>query len=63
MTVLLDVADVSKQFPVGAAPGPWTRLKRRISGGVEKLPKVHAVENVSFTINKGETVGHTGFLQ
>jgi oligopeptide/dipeptide ABC transporter ATP-binding protein len=60
MTVLLDVADVSKQFPVGGGPGAWARLKRRFSGGVESLPKVYAVDDVSFVINKGETVGLVG---
>lgn len=60
MNVLLDVADVSKLFAVGSGPGPWARLKRRFSGGVENLPKVHAVDDVSFAINKGETVGLVG---
>jgi len=60
MTVLLDVADVSKMFPVGGGPGPLARFKRRFSGGPEKLPKVYAVDDVSFTINKGETVGLVG---
>jgi oligopeptide/dipeptide ABC transporter ATP-binding protein len=60
MTVLLDVADVSKLFPAGGGPGLLERLKRRYSGGPEKLPKVHAVDDVSFTINKGETVGLVG---
>src|ERR1700683_2024866 len=60
MTILLDVADVSKLFPVGGGPGPLARFKRRFSGGPEKLPKVHAVDDVSFTIDKGETVGLVG---
>jgi oligopeptide/dipeptide ABC transporter ATP-binding protein len=61
MTVLLDVAEFSKLFPVsGGGPGPWQRLKRRFSGGPEKLPKVHAVDDVSFAIDKGETVGLVG---
>ena len=60
MTALLDVADVSKLFPVGGGPGAWARLKRRFSGGVQSLPKVHAVDDVSFVINKGETVGLVG---
>ena len=60
MTVLLDVAEVSKLYPVAGGPGAWLRLKRRLSGGVEKLPKVHAVDDVSFVIAKGETVGLVG---
>jgi oligopeptide/dipeptide ABC transporter ATP-binding protein len=60
MTTLLDVVEVSKLFPAGAGPGPWTRFKRRLSGGVKTLPKVYAVDDVSFVINKGETVGLVG---
>src|SRR5580704_14899889 len=60
MTVLLDVADVSKRFPMGSALGPWARVKRRFSGGPEQLPKVYAVDDVSFVIGKGETVGLVG---
>jgi oligopeptide/dipeptide ABC transporter ATP-binding protein len=60
MTTLLDVADVSKRFPVGGGSGLFTRFKRRFSGGPENLPKVYAVDDVSFTIEKGETVGLVG---
>jgi oligopeptide/dipeptide ABC transporter ATP-binding protein len=60
MTALLDVAEVSRVFPVGGGPGAWTRLKRRFTGGVETLPKVYAVDDVSFVIGKGETVGLVG---
>ncbi len=60
MTVLLNVAEVAKVFPVSGGPGAWARLKRRFAGGVEKLPKVYAVDNVSFVIEKGETVGLVG---
>jgi oligopeptide/dipeptide ABC transporter ATP-binding protein len=60
MTALLDVAEFSKLFPVTAASSTWTRLKQRFQGGPEKLSKVHAVDNVSFVIEKGETVGLVG---
>jgi oligopeptide/dipeptide ABC transporter ATP-binding protein len=60
MIDLLEVAEVSKLFPAGGGPGPWARFKRRFSGGRENLPKVHAVDNVSFVIGKGETVGLVG---
>jgi oligopeptide/dipeptide ABC transporter ATP-binding protein len=60
MTTLLDVADVSKLFPVGGGPGFFARFKRRFSGGPQALPKVYAVDDVSFTIEKGETVGLVG---
>jgi len=64
MTALLDVAEFSKLFPVSGASGTgslsWAGLKRRFQGGPEKLPKVYAVDNVSFVIEKGETVGLVG---
>jgi oligopeptide/dipeptide ABC transporter ATP-binding protein len=60
MTILLEVTDVSKLFPVGGGPGLLARFKRRWSGGPHKLPKVHAVDDVSFAIDKGETVGLVG---
>jgi oligopeptide/dipeptide ABC transporter ATP-binding protein len=60
MTALLDVAEFSKLFPVSGITSTWSRLKRRFQDGPEKLPKVHAVDNVSFVIEKGETVGLVG---
>jgi oligopeptide/dipeptide ABC transporter ATP-binding protein len=60
MTVLLDVADFSKLFAVGGGLGAVARLRRRIAGGREEISKVHAVDHVSFVINKGETVGLVG---
>ena len=60
MSVLLDVAELSKWFAVNSGPGLLTRLKRRLSGGPDNLPQVHAVDDVSFVINKGETVGLVG---
>ncbi len=60
MTALLEVASFSKLFPVGGVPGPLARLKRRFSGGPERLPKLHAVDDVSFVVAEGETVGLVG---
>jgi len=60
MNALLQIDEVSKLFPVAGGSGAWTRFKRRFSGGPENLPKVHAVDNVSFAIGKGETVGLVG---
>ena len=59
MTVLFDVEHVSKFFSA-SGPDQLARLRRRLSGGPQKLPKVHAVDDVSFVINKGETVGLVG---
>jgi oligopeptide/dipeptide ABC transporter ATP-binding protein len=60
MTALLDVAEFSKLFPVTGTSSSWKRLRQRFQGGPEKLSKVHAVDNVSFVIEKGETVGLVG---
>src|SRR5271167_4572574 len=60
MTALLDVIEFSKLFPVRGGGGTLASLRRRFAGGAEKLPKVHAVDDVSFVINKRETVGLVG---
>ena len=59
MTALLDAADVFKLYPA-AGKRLWTRLRRRLAGGPENVPKVHAVDDVSFAIGKGETIGLVG---
>jgi oligopeptide/dipeptide ABC transporter ATP-binding protein len=59
-TTLLDVTEVAKRFPAGKPAGPIARLRRRFAGGPEKLPQVYAVDDVSFTIAQGETVGLVG---
>jgi oligopeptide/dipeptide ABC transporter ATP-binding protein len=60
MNALLDVAELAKRFPLGKVGSPLVRLRRRLAGGAEHLPQVHAVDDVSFVINKGETVGLVG---
>jgi oligopeptide/dipeptide ABC transporter ATP-binding protein len=60
MTPLLEISELSKTFSAAGGPGAWARFKRRFSGGPENLPKVHAVDDVSFVIGKGETVGLVG---
>jgi oligopeptide/dipeptide ABC transporter ATP-binding protein len=60
MTALLEVAEVSRRFSVTGGPGLLARFRRRLSGGPENLPKVYAVDDVSFTVGKGETVGLVG---
>jgi oligopeptide/dipeptide ABC transporter ATP-binding protein len=47
---LLDVAELSRHFPVGARP--WLNRATR--------PMVHAVDDVSFTVRHGESVGLVG---
>jgi oligopeptide/dipeptide ABC transporter ATP-binding protein len=60
MMPLLDVAELAKRFTVAQSIGPLRRLRRRFSGGPERLPQVHSVDDVSFTIRRGETVGLVG---
>jgi peptide/nickel transport system ATP-binding protein len=60
MTPLLDVAELSKRFPVAASGGALTKLRRRLTRTADEQSQVHAVDDVSFTIAKGETVGLVG---
>jgi oligopeptide/dipeptide ABC transporter ATP-binding protein len=60
MTVLLDVAELTKHFPVGKAAGLLGRFLERRHDAVEHRPHVHAVDDVTFMIHKGETVGLVG---
>jgi oligopeptide/dipeptide ABC transporter ATP-binding protein len=60
MTVLLDIAELSKLYPISRAAGPIERWRRRMRGGPTHLPHVHAVDDVSFVIGRGETVGLVG---
>src|SRR5580693_8042003 len=60
MTPLLDVAELSKRFPVAATDGALKKLRRRLARTNDEPSQVHAVDDVSFTIGKGETVGLVG---
>jgi oligopeptide/dipeptide ABC transporter ATP-binding protein len=60
MPALLDVAELIKRFPVAAPGGALQGLRRRFAGGADQQSQVHAVDDVSFVIAKGETVGLVG---
>ena len=60
MTPLLDIAELSKRFPVAASGGALTQLRRRLTRTADEQSQVHAVDDVSFAIAKGETVGLVG---
>jgi ABC-type oligopeptide transport system ATPase subunit len=61
MTPLLDVAELMKRFPVkGSQPNAFARLRHRLGATPQTRPHVHAVDDVSFTIGEGETVGLVG---
>jgi oligopeptide/dipeptide ABC transporter ATP-binding protein len=60
MTPLLDIAELSKHFPVAASGGALAKLRRRLTRTADERSQVHAVDDVSFTIAKGETVGLVG---
>src|SRR5499433_323714 len=60
MTPLLDIAELSKRFPVAASGGTLKRLRKRLTRTADEQSQVHAADDVSFTIGKGETVGLVG---
>jgi oligopeptide/dipeptide ABC transporter ATP-binding protein len=61
MTALLDVAELSKRFPVKQPGGALRALRRRFAGGsTDRVSQVHAVDDVTLVIAKGETVGLVG---
>lgn len=53
---LLDVAELRKLYPVSAPGGFWRRLR----SGADAGPKLHAVDDVSFQVQAGESVGLVG---
>lgn len=57
---LLDVAEISKRYVLKPQGSPVARLIRRLRKGPEAAPRLHAVDDVSFTIGRGETVGLVG---
>jgi oligopeptide/dipeptide ABC transporter ATP-binding protein len=60
MTALLDIAELSKRFPIAAPGGALAKVRRRLTRTADEQSQVHAVDDVSFTIAKGETVGLVG---
>lgn len=59
-TPLLDVAELSKRYRIQPSGSPFARALRRLRYGREAAQKLHAVDDVSFTIGRGETVGLVG---
>ena len=57
---LLDVAELSKRYALPPSGSPLARALRRLRHGPEAIPRLHAVDDVSFAIARGETVGLVG---
>lgn len=55
-TPLLDAQSLHKHFPIGKKPGLFARAR----GSAGPIPKLHAVDDVTFTIARGETLGLVG---
>jgi len=53
---LLDAQSLHKHFPVGKKPGLFARAR----GAEKPISKLHAVDDVTFTIGRGETLGLVG---
>ena len=60
MSEFLDVAELSKRFSVGKPVNFLSRWRRSAREEPERLPQVFAVDDVTFHIDKGETVGLVG---
>lgn len=56
MTPLLKIEQLSKRFPLNTAP----TILQRISNTGAKPSYLHAVDNISFSLNRGESVGLVG---
>jgi len=56
MTALLEIDHLHRRFAMGAAPGLIAKATRE----AKPRPMLHAVDDVSFTVAKGETVGLVG---
>jgi oligopeptide/dipeptide ABC transporter ATP-binding protein len=59
MTDLLNVSHLSKRFTL-APPAGFKPFIQKLTGNSPKPSTVHAVDDVSFTIGKGETLGLVG---
>ncbi|MCW0232273.1 MAG: ATP-binding cassette domain-containing protein [Ferrovibrio sp.] len=55
-TPLLDAQSLHKHFPIGKTPGLFARAR----GSAGPVPRLHAVDDVTFTIARGETLGLVG---
>ncbi len=57
---LLDVAELSRRFVLPLPGNPVANLLRRLRHGPTAAPRLHAVDDVSFSVARGETVGLVG---
>jgi ABC-type glutathione transport system ATPase component len=57
---LMDVAELSKRFVLPLPGNPAVNLIKRLRHGAMAAPRLHAVDDVSFSIGRGETVGLVG---
>jgi oligopeptide/dipeptide ABC transporter ATP-binding protein len=60
MIPLLDVAELSKRYTLPLPGNPVANAFRGLTGARPVAPRLHAVDDVSFTIGRGEIVGLVG---